>query len=176
MFSYMPGKLFKKPEIEIYSLSHNSDWIHVATNWSSEHSTGLIADEEGFVEANKNFYYMLVYGKNEFAQPIGMFALFDIPIDPIIKAISINNKPPIIKELNCVYISKNFRGLGIGATLIREAKKIAKDLGADMIVFDTLNPNLNHFYKKNGAKVICESRYPKGERNSNPTTVLSISL
>lgn len=119
---------------------------------------------------------MLVYGEGEFAQPVGMFALFDIPIDAKITDALKERNPIAIKELNCVYISKNFRGLGLDNALVTEAKKIAAQLGTEIIVFDTLNPSLNHFYEKNGAKFVCESRCPKDSKDSNPTSFFRINL
>jgi GNAT superfamily N-acetyltransferase len=73
-----------------------------------------------------------------------MFALYDGELD--------NSK-----KLTYVYVTEDFRGLGIGVQLMDFAKQKCKDMGSEQIVFDTLNPNLDRFYEKRGAKVVCEA-------------------
>jgi ribosomal protein S18 acetylase RimI-like enzyme len=45
------------------------------------------------------------------------------------------------------YVDESFRDMGIGSKMFKMAKKIAKSHGSDIMVFDTLTPNLNGFYK-----------------------------
>lgn len=184
MFLYIPGKKgkkFKNKDIKVYSLANNEQWIETVNAWSHENSLGLIAlteQDKTWVQDHKNEYYILVYGEGKLAQPIGMFALLDMPLSSELKKKGTNNESAnTIKELNCVYLSKSVRGLGLFSILMEKAKKIAKnELRASIVFLETLDPSLNRLYEKHGAKILCNSRYPKDPKESNSTTVLSITL
>lgn len=74
-------------------------------------------------------------------------------------------------KLTYVYVDASFRGLGVGGWMVEEAKRLAVEQGASLIVLDTLKPNVNRFYEKHGAKIVCESR-----ALGFPTTKLKLSL
>jgi diamine N-acetyltransferase len=107
-----------------------------------------------------NDLYIISYGKTP--TPIGMFVLADedAPFSNTLK----------FKKLTYVYVDESFRGLGLGKKILETAKQLAKKQRA-IIILDTLHPNLNEFYKKQGAKEIWE-----GESLGCPTTVFGIFL
>lgn len=53
--------------------------------------------------------------------------------------------------------------------MLEMAKKISASQGSQMLVLDTLNPELNKFYEKHGAAVVCESQLLR-----HPTTLMRI--
>jgi GNAT superfamily N-acetyltransferase len=108
-------------------------------------------------------------------QLIGCFALFDREVtngqikDDRFKVSELKVKGINAKELMYVYIDEPFRGLGLGKELMKKVRVLCTNDNANMIVLDTLNPNLNHFYEKCGATVVCE-----GELLKHPTSILRI--
>ena len=54
--------------------------------------------------------------------------------------------------------TSDYRGLGFGEQIIDEAKQLAKLASVNLILLDTLKPNLNRMYKKQGAVAVCEGR------------------
>lgn len=101
--------------------------------------------------------------------PVAMFALLDHSYHKDLSQAT--DKLPHSCELMYVYVEKEYRGLGFGKQIIEEAKRIAANSGVDLILLDTLKPNLNRLYEKHGAEVICEGRL-----FSHPTDVLSIKI
>ncbi len=101
--------------------------------------------------------------------PVAMFALLDHSYHEDLSQAS--DKLPKSRELMYVYVEKDYRGLSFGKQIIDEAKKVAAESGAVLILLDTLKPNLNRLYEKHDAEVICEGRL-----FSHPTDVLSIKI
>lgn len=81
------------------------------------------------------------------------------------------NKLPHAYELMYVYVEKEYRGFGFGKQTLEKAKKLSEASDANLILLDTLKPNLNKFYEKHGAQVVCE-----GKLFSHPTDVLAIKI
>ncbi|GEM_PF-6874335 len=161
MFFVTPSAKFS-PTLKVHKLSGHAEeklWLTQAAAWAEE-KWGYIRNYPGITERIKIItklkenFYIVTYDK----QPVGMFALLDY------KALE---SKQAIKELMYLYVDKSFRNMGIGSQMIKIAKGIAKQQGCESIVFDTLTPSLNGFYKKQGAKVICE-----GQLLGHPTTVL----
>lgn len=101
--------------------------------------------------------------------PVAMFALLEHSYHEDLSQAT--DKLPHSCELMYVYVEKDYRGLGFGKQIIEEAKRLATNSGVDLILLDTLKPNLNRLYEKHGAEVICEGRL-----FSHPTDVLSIKM
>ncbi|WP_115712462.1 GNAT family N-acetyltransferase [Legionella sainthelensi] len=101
--------------------------------------------------------------------PVAMFALLDHSYHKDLSQAT--EKLSHSRELMYVYVEKDYRGLGFGKQIIEEAKRIAANSKANLILLDTLKPNLNRLYEKHGAEVICEGRL-----FSHPTDVLSIKI
>jgi GNAT superfamily N-acetyltransferase len=148
---------------------HHEKWGHIKSPEVEDQQTDKKKDVEErkknilkFCEAPHQFY--IVYCKIINKQvPVGMFAL---------KAVKFFLKKEKIVELDDVYITREFRALGLGTKIIIEAKKIAEAQGCTKILLDTLNPiPLNQFYKKHGASVFAEGRC-----NKFPTDKLVIDL
>jgi GNAT superfamily N-acetyltransferase len=76
-----------------------------------------------------------------------------------------------ITHRSFVFIESSFRGMGIGKQILEKAKDMAKAEHADLITLHTLNPNLNKFYEKQGARIVCD-----GNIGVNPTTFLRINI
>jgi len=89
-------------------------------------------------------------------QPVAMFALFDHEFDPRLQAGS--QRLPHARQLSYVYVDKDYRNLGFARQIVDEAKRLARLAGADLILLDTLKPNLTHMYEKQGAVAVCEGR------------------
>ena len=87
-------------------------------------------------------------------QPLAMFALLNHSFhDDLVAA---TDRLPHVRQLMYVYVEKDYRGLGFARQIIEEAKRLAREDGADLILLDTLRPELNRMYEKRGAKVVCE--------------------
>lgn len=164
MFFYATSNRFTgNLKIQPFSDTKNPKWLEQIAKWV-EDKWGYIRGFPGLeyrkdaISTIQDHFYVITYGKPP--QPVGMFALFDYH--------SFSSKINA-KELMYVYLEESFRGLGIGKRIIESAKKISESQGASMVVLDTLNPNLNHFYEKCGAKVICD-----GQLLKHPTSVLRI--
>jgi predicted ABC-type ATPase/GNAT superfamily N-acetyltransferase len=150
---YLTMNSFQSP-LKISKLSENSPWLEQIAFWIEEkwgyirNFPGISVRKELISKALKvGDFYVLAYEN----RPVGMFALFNY--DNKYYA----NKKIAAKELMYVYVDECFRGLGIGRKIIEAAKKIAYNQGAKTLILDTLNPNLNKFYEKQGAHEICES-------------------
>lgn len=169
MFFYATKEKFKF-NLKMHNLleENNPKWVKQVAQWV-EDKWGYIRGFPGMeyrvnaIKEIQNNFFIVTYAN----QPIGMFALFDYHGMGKIQA----------KELMYVYVEESFRGLGIGKTIIELAKIKCKEQKKEMMLFDTLNPNLNHFYEKLGAKSICESQFmvDKGKRRY-PTTCLRLSV
>jgi len=145
-------------------------WVDQAAEWT-ENKWGYIRGYPG-IEKRKgimrdlisdpiNQFFMVTYAN----QPIGMFALSDYSSDLFQDAAA------TIKELKYFYVAISFRSMGIGSSMLAKIKEKAKEIGADMLVLDTLNPNLNQFYKKHGAKEVVDSQF-----FGQPTTLFRMDI
>lgn len=158
MFFYLSNKKFTgnlelSPLIEsdVDNLAQVAEWAenkwgYIRKYPGIEKRKELILD---FIRESKNTLFMVKYAE----QAIGMFALKHSP-------------NPAVKEFVYFYIAISFRSMGIGSEILTKAKEKAKEMGATMLVFETLNPHLNGFYKKNKGKEVCGSRFLK-----QPTTL-----
>ena len=146
--------------LEVVTLKNNPQYLEKVALWGEEKWGYLrgfpgLARRKELLSALADNFYIIHYQKT----PIGMFALVD-------EDNSVNELK--FKKLMYVYIDEPFRGLGLGKKIVDMAKQLAKKDGF-IIIFDTLHPNLNQFYEKQGARVICE-----GETLGYPATVLGI--
>ena len=89
-------------------------------------------------------------------QPVAMFALFDHTFHADLTNAPGASQLPHAREMTYVYVEKDYRGLGFGRQIIDEAKRLAIEAGADLILLDTLKPGLNRMYEKQGAEMLCE--------------------
>ena len=139
-------------------LSDCMGYIPLAAKWA-EDEWGYIRNKgveyrEEVMNALSHDVYIGTYA----GQPVAMFALLE-------------HEFPNARELMYVYVDKEYRGLGFSKQIIEEAKRLTKVAGADLILLDTLRPNLNRLYEKHDAEIVCEGRL-----FSHPTDVLQISL
>jgi GNAT superfamily N-acetyltransferase len=147
-----------------------AEWHH--DKWGHIHSPGRKLGKQADVEERKKHIINLTQNPHHFyivscrimgkPTPVGMFAL---------KAHNSFLEKITITELDDVYIDRRFRALGLGGNIIKSAKIIATEKGYSSIILDTLNPNLNRFYEKNGARCVAEGRC-----NGFPTEKLVITL
>lgn len=119
------------------------------TEWGYIRNKGVEFREGVFASINEQIYIGSLH-----EQPLVMFALLDHGFHLDLKE-KISSLPQA-RELMYVYVDKDYRGLGFGRQIIDEAKRLAKDAGADLILLDTLRPGLNVMYEKQGAEVFCE--------------------
>ncbi|CZL29507.1 GNAT family N-acetyltransferase [Legionella pneumophila] len=147
-----------KHRLTFTRLSDCMEYIPLAAKWA-EDEWGYIRNKG--VEYRKEVMHTLrnnLYIGAFAGQPVAMFALLEHDI-------------PHSHELMYVYVDKEYRGLGFGKQIIDEAKRLATEVGADLILLDTLKPSLNRLYEKHGANVVCEGRL-----FSHPTDVLALKL
>lgn len=164
MFSYISSSKFSH-QLQVSRLSEEKtdDCLTQVAEWI-EKKWGYLRNYPGLekrketTRALADEIYLLKYAE----QPIGMFRLGHH--EPL-------NAKTLVKELTHVYIDESFRSMGIGGRLVEIAKKTAKLQGADLIVFDTLTPNLNRFYEKHGASIVCESQFLGA-----PSTLLKMTI
>lgn len=150
---------FPHPELLKLSVA-NTEMIHQAAIWSEEQwdyvlkYVGLENRKRLVRELTQppHAFYILAYDNH----PAGMFALRSCAYRTI--CAELKGKQNIV-ELDYVYIEKNFRGCGLGTHIIEYAKHEAKAAGYKFMVLDTLDPSLNSFYLKHGAKFVCKSQY-----------------
>jgi len=162
MFSHRKLSDVKRQHITASPLTGHDDWLELVLEWSQEESAGLLAAGEAELQCisdNQQNFYVVEFGIGPLRQAVGMFALFDNEIDAEILDQSGEHRMGNIKDLDYFYIIPALRGQGVGNIVIQHAKAIAKNLGADLIVFDTLNSHLNAFYERCGAKIVCDSRF-----------------
>lgn len=158
-----------KHKLTFTKLSDCMGYITIAANWA-ESEWGYIRNKgvkyrEGVMSALSDNIYIGTFA----GQPVGMFALLDHSYHN--ELVKNANKLPNVGELMYVYVEKNYRGFGFGKQIIQEAKRLSALFHMDMILLDTLKPNLNKFYEKHGATVICE-----GKLFSHSTDVLRINI
>lgn len=84
-----------------------------------------------------------------------MFALLDHEFHTKLQAGSTRSHA---RALMYVCVDKDYRGLGFGRQIIDEAKRLARAEGADLILLDTLKPNLTRMYEKKSGAAVCEDR------------------
>ncbi|WP_131783526.1 GNAT family N-acetyltransferase [Legionella gresilensis] len=154
----------KKHKITFKTLNNCMEYVPLAAKWAEDEwgyirNKGVEYREELMRNLSSKVYIGLFAG-----QPVAMFALIDRNFDESTGA-------SFAQELMYVYVDKNYRGLGFGKQIIDQAKQVTTQLGANLIVLDTLKPSLNRFYENQGAKIVCE-----GELFSHPTEVLRINL
>lgn len=147
-----------KHKLTFMRLSGCMDYVSIAAKWA-EDEWGYIRNKgveyrEGVMHTLRNDTYIGIFA----GQPVAMFALLE-------------HEFLHSRELMYVYVDKEYRGLGFGKQIIEEAKRLAVEAGADLILLDTLKPNLNRLYEKHGAKVVCEGRL-----FSHPTDVLRMTI
>ncbi|MBS0286267.1 MAG: GNAT family N-acetyltransferase [Proteobacteria bacterium] len=162
MFFYATKHRFKFT-LQLHNLGQtnpiNPVWLEQAAKWS-ENKWGYLRNFPGIekrkelIEEMKDDFYIITYAN----QPIATFVLKDANI-------------PDTKKLTYVYVDESFRGLGIGVQLVEFAKDVCRQQGAQMIVLDTLTPNLDRFYEQRGAKLVCEDR-----ALGHPTSLFRMSI
>lgn len=149
------------PHPTLHKLSGtNTELIHQAAIWAEEQWDYVLkfvglANRKRLVRdltISPNAFYFLMYDH----VPAGMFALRSCVYRTICAELKSKQN---IAELDYVYIEKKFRGFGLGSHIIDFAKREAKAAGFKFMVLDTLDPSLNAFYIKHGAKFICKSQY-----------------
>ncbi|KTD43288.1 GNAT family N-acetyltransferase [Legionella quateirensis] len=89
----------------------------------------------------------------------------------VVGAFRIENKMLDTNEIWFIYVDPSARGLGVGRQIVQEIKRLSKEDKANIVLLETLKPNLNHLYKSEGAEQICDNTL-----DNNPTDVLRIKL
>ncbi|WED44695.1 GNAT family N-acetyltransferase [Legionella cardiaca] len=137
--------------------------IWAETEWGYIRNKGIESRKKILLDMSESVYVGTLADK-----PVAMFALVEQESLPIKEEWE---KLPAVRQLMYVYVEKNYRGLGFGQQILKEAKKQATLLGADLILLDTLKPGLNRMYMKEGAEFVCENQL-----FSHPTDVLKMTL
>lgn len=158
-----------KHQLTFTPLSNCMAHLTLAATWTEDawgyiRNRGVECRKEILKDLSEQLYIGTLHG-----QPVAMFALFDHKFHPDLIAGS--RRLLHVRELMYVYVDKDYRGLGFGRQIIDEAKRLAREAGADLILLDTLKPNLNRMYEKQGAVGVCEGRL-----FSHPTEVMQMSL
>jgi diamine N-acetyltransferase len=158
-----------KHKLTFTKLSECSSYVPVAAKWAE--------DEWGYIR-NKGIEYREdvmrglsdnVYIGTFAGIPVAMFALLNHSFHKDL--VEATDTLPRAYELMYVCVEKEYRGFGFGKQILEKAKKLSEASGANLILLDTLKPNLNKFYEKHGAQVVCE-----GSLFSHPTDVLTIKI
>lgn len=75
-------------------------------------------------------------------------------------------------EIWFIYVDPAYRGLSAGRQMVREIKRLSKDeMKAGMVLLETLKPGLNHLYRSEDGKVVCENCI-----GHNPADIIKIGL
>jgi len=167
-------------KITVTSLTANPAWLETVIKWSQEESGGLMAadaDEIEFIRTHQHCFYVIEYGAGIFKQPVGMFALFDYPLDATLQNKLGDRRINGVRDLDYFYIIDAMRGQGIGGTVMKKIKEIAKNSGAELIVFDTITPHLNRFYERNGARIVCDNWFQDWKKSKmHPSTYFQMEI
>lgn len=68
-------------------------------------------------------------------------------------------------EIRVVWVREDYRGKGIGSTLLNTVEKLARQKGAEISMLDTFDFQAEEFYLKKGYKKIGEIiNFPKGHK------------
>lgn len=107
----------------------------------------------GVMDSMRENVYVGMYAN----KPVAMFALLpgDAFHTDLLNAPG-SNQLPRIQNLMYVYVEEVFRGCGFGRQIIDEAKRLASEAGADLILLDTLKHGLNRIYERQGAEMLRE--------------------
>ncbi|MBY0378557.1 MAG: GNAT family N-acetyltransferase [Gammaproteobacteria bacterium] len=143
-----------KHKLMFKQLSSCMECLPIAAKWTEEEwgyirNKGVEFRQEVMNSLKENVYIGFFAD-----QPVAMFALFNHSF-PLELTIATENLPKAC-ELMYVFVEKKYRGLGFGKQIIDQAKQLAANSGAELILLDTLKPNLNRLYEKHNAEVICE--------------------
>jgi GNAT superfamily N-acetyltransferase len=160
---------FKKHKLSFNKLSTCMEHVPMAAKWAEDEwgyirNKGVEFRKEVMTKYKENVYIGCYAG-----EPVAMFALLNHPLHPRLSAVL--DSPNNAGELMYVYVRKEYRDLGFGKQIIEKAKQLAKDSGAKLILLDTLKPNLNGFYKRQAAEVVCE-----GSLFTHGTDVLRMTI
>jgi len=158
-----------KHKLTFTKLSDCMDHLLIAAKWAEGEwgyfrNKGVEFRAEVLRSISDNIYIGTFAGT-----PVAMFALLDHSFHKDLVAGTV--KLPHTNELMYVYVEKEYRGLGFGKQIVEEAKRVATQSGADLILLDTLKPNLNRLYEKQGAEFVCEGRLL-----SHPTDIFTIRI
>ncbi len=145
--------------------SQQEQFIKQAGLWATKNWQYIfptITDWEADVRKfQENFYFAIYAG-----QPVGMFAL------KVLDEYQAFRRPLMVQTLFYVYVDERVRSLSVGKQITKEAERIAREQGMDMVVLQTTKPSLNSFYQKNGYRCVCDSQF-YGQTVSN--LMLSLS-
>ena len=150
----------KRQQIIISPLANHSAWLELVLEWQKKDSPGLMAageDELNDIRQHQEDFYIIEYGAGIFKQAVGTFKLYDHPIDACLQEKLGDKRLRGVKGLDYFYIIDKMRGQGIGGMVMQKIRDIAKNLHAEIIVFDTITPRLNAFYTRCGAKVVSDN-------------------
>lgn len=109
---------------------------------------------QSVIDELKEHFYIVTLSNPDIV--VGMFALVpEKAVGGLVKTADTNNPATIPSrvfsrtELMYVYVEPACQGKGIGSYIVQQAKL---NNNADILSFDTLNPKLNLFYQKKGAR------------------------
>jgi len=180
-----------KAELTFTCLAECPEHIPLLARWGEDkwgylrRFPGYEVREQILCEKKSNFYVGFFAG-----QPVAMFMLKDLEAAQKCKKNADEKYQKSYQQFICstrsqyllyVYVDENYRGCGFGKQLMLEAKKRAKEGGADYITFSTLTPTLNQFYTQEeiGAAVVHETMdyiTHAGKNYAYPAEYLAIKL
>lgn len=143
---------FFTPKVEFKPLRECLDILETLAQWSEE-EFGFMRQYPGYlfreleIFAKADYFHVGFIGKS----PVALFRLTDLPLD---ESLGIQQTA---KYLSYVIVEENCRRMNIGKQLISEVKRLTQAAGAELILFTTINPNVNGFYEKHQAKIVHEN-------------------
>lgn len=170
MFSYISSHKFSfKLDVSLLSEEKDESFLEQIAIWT-EKKWGYLRGNPGIekrkelTKAIQDKIYLVKYGNHL----VGIFALHN---HALLESETKSEEKIQVKELTHVYVDERFRGSSVGSRIVNIAKETAKAQGANLIILDTLNPTLNKFYERHGAKVICDNQFL-----GHPSTLLRMKL
>ena len=158
---------FIKRKLTFINLADHMEHLPIVATWA-EGEWGYIRKlgveyRRGVMDSMRDHVYVGMYA----GKPVGMFAL--LPEDEFhadFLRLRGATQALRVRKLMYVYVAEEFRGCGFGRQIIDEAKRLAIEAGANLILLDTLKHGLNRMYEKQGAELLRESdllSYPTEE-------------
>ena len=162
------GFLFEK-YLELIAIWFTDEWGYLHDKNKTREQA--IEDRKGSLAENADKIYLAFYG----ALVVGAFRIENKTFEE--ELINSQIRKGLRDELQTreiwfIYVAPTYRNIGAGRQIIQEIKRLAKaEMGAGIVLLETLRPNLNRFYRMEDAELVCESHL-----NCNPTDVLRIKL
>ena len=155
--------------LELVTIWFTDEWGYIHDKNKTREQA--IEDRKEYLEESADKIYLVFYG----ALVVGAFRIEykEFENELINSQIRKGLRDELqTSEIWFIYVASTYRSLGAGRQIVQEIKRLSKtEMGASMVLLETLRPSLNHLYRIEDAELVCENHL-----DSKPTDVLRIKL